>query len=137
MNLNEQLRALAIGHYVVGGLHALFACFGLIHFAVGMSFILQPEAWNSADGAPPSWFGLMFAGLGGAFVLFGWTLGALTMLSGRFIQRRRHRMFSIIMGGVNCAMLPLGTVLGVFDLVLLTKEETRRLYGEPDTGGSS
>lgn len=46
-------------------------------------------------------------------------------------------MFSIIMGGVNCAMLPLGTVLGVFDLVLLTKEETRRLYGEPDTGGRS
>ena len=131
MNLNEQLRILAIFHYVVGGLHALFGCFGLIHFFIGISFIFDPSAWDSGSQAPPPfWFGYLFAIIGGGFVLFGWILGTLTIISGRCISRRKRRVFSIVMGGVNCAMMPFGTVLGVFDLILLSKDETKLQYAE-------
>lgn len=129
MNLNEQLRLLSIFHYVVGGLHALFASFGLIHFFIGLSIILYPAGWAEGNGGgPPPLFGFLFAGIGAVFVLAGWILGGLTILSGRFISRRVHRTFSIVMGAVNCALFPFGTVLGVFDIILLTKDETKQLY---------
>lgn len=130
MSLVEQLKLLSIFHYVVGGLHALFGSFGLIHFFVGLSFIFAPGSWGAGANSPPEWFGLLFAVLGGSFVLFGWTLGALTIYSGRCIATRKKKKFSVVMGAINCAMVPLGTVLGVFTLILLTKDETRSLYGE-------
>ena len=129
MSRPEQLRILSIFHCVVGGLHALFGSFGLIHFFVGLSFVASPAIWSTqARNTPPSWFGWIFVFVGGGFVLFGWTLGFLTILSGRYIAQRKNRTFSIVMGAVNCAMMPLGTALGMFDIILLTNDEIKALY---------
>ena len=98
---------------------------------------MNPQAWHTAPSeAPPQWFGLLFALVGGAIILFGWTLGILTILSGRFIARRIHRTFSIVMGAINCALFPFGTVLGVFDIILLTKDELKRQY-EAEQGAAA
>ena len=135
MSRDEQLRILSIFHYVVGGMHALFGSFGLIHFIIGISFLANPSAWGGhSQTAPPAWFGLIFAVLGGGFVLVGWTLGVLTIISGRFIAARKNRKFSIVVGAINCAMMPLGTALGVFDIILLTNDEVKALY-PPDQAG--
>lgn len=132
MSRIEQLRILSIFHYVVGALHALFGSIGLLHFFIGLSFLINPAMWNSpGQNAPPIWFGWMFMLLGGGFVLFGWTLGAATILSGRLISKRRHRKFSLVVGAVNCAMMPLGTALGVFDIILLMNDEVKALYSPP------
>ena len=91
--------------------------------------MLNPSSFDSpsAEG-PPAWFGAVFALVGGAVILFGWTLGILTILSGRFMSKRIRRTYSIVMGGINCALFPFGTVLGVFDILVLTKDETKALY---------
>jgi hypothetical protein len=136
MALQEQLRILSIFHYVVGGLHALFGSFGLIHFSMGLLFLFGPGAFASSGGhgqAPPPFFGLIFVIVGGGIVLVGWTLGVLTILAGRNIALRRKRTFSLIMGCINCALFPFGTVLGVFDVILLTRDDVRALYGESET----
>lgn len=130
MPLNEQLRLLAIFHYVVGGMHALFASFGLIHFFVGLMMVAAPETLDAGGNSPPGWFGVLFLVFGGGFVLAGWTLGILTALSGRRIALRKCRKFSIVMGCINCALMPFGTVLGVFTILLLTRDDTRADYGE-------
>ena len=133
--MTENLRLLSIFHYVVGGLIALFASFGLIHFAVGLIFLFNPTCFPPTDpqGAPPppTWVGLLITIIGGGVVLTGWTLGFLTILSGRFIAQRKRRMFSLVMGCINCVLFPFGTVLGVFDIILLTRDDVRALYGEP------
>lgn len=129
MTTSEQLRVLSIGHYVVGGLHALFGCFGLIHFSLGLMMFFGDLGTGSGSNPPaPAFIGLFFALFGGIFVLFGWVLGFLTILSGRYIAQRRNRTFSIAMGAVNCTMVPFGTVIGVFDIVLLTKAEVIKEY---------
>lgn len=129
MNLIEQLRLLSIFHYVVGGLHMLFGSLGLFHFFIGLAFMMGSKDFlDASSSSPPAWFGLIFAVIGGGFVLFGWTLGILTILSGRYIAARKKRTFSIVMGAINCAMVPFGTALGVFDLIVLTKDETIQLY---------
>jgi len=81
-----------------------------------------------ANEPTPAFVGLFFAIFGGLFVLFGWVLGFLTILSGRFIAQRKNRTFSIAMGAVNCTMVPFGTVIGVFDIVLLTNAEVIKEY---------
>ena len=43
MSRNEQLRILSIFHYVVGGMHAFFGSFGLLHFFIGISFLVNPS----------------------------------------------------------------------------------------------
>lgn len=131
MKLEEQLRLLSIFHYVVGGLHALLFSIGLIHCLAGLMMIIQPETFQGSNqSAPPAFFAWAFFLFGGGFVLFGWTMGALTAVSGWCIAKRRNYTFCIVMGAVNCALFPFGTVLGVFDLILLTKSEAKQLYEE-------
>lgn len=118
---------------MVGGLHALFGCFGLIHFSVGLAILLDPSFFGGGghnNTPPPAFIGILFAFLGGAFVLCGWTFGALTVLSGRYIAQRKNRTFSIVIACINCIMIPLGTVLGVFDLILLINAEVVKEYQE-------
>ncbi|MBN8711180.1 MAG: hypothetical protein BGO12_16930 [Verrucomicrobia bacterium 61-8] len=132
MTPKEQLNLLAIFHYVVGGLHALFGSFGLIHFTIGLCMLFGgfgSMSQTHPGSEPPAFIGLFFAIFGAVFVLFGWTLGALTILSGRKIAQRRARKFSVVMGAINCAMFPFGTTLGVFTLILLNRREADLEYG--------
>jgi hypothetical protein len=131
MSPKEQLNVLAISHYVVGGLHALFGSFGLIHVSFGVAILLGlfPNESRAAAG-PEMAMAAIFAIIGSIVVAAGWTLGIVTILSGRRIARRRSRKFSIIVGAINCALLPFGTTLGIFTLILLSKDSIIQEYGE-------
>ena len=50
------------------------------------------------------------------------------MISGFCLHARKHRTFSLIVGGVNFLHLPLGTVLGVFTIIVLIRDSVRELY---------
>ncbi len=54
--------------------------------------------------------------------------GILNLLSGLFLLARKHRMFSMVVAGMNCLHMPLGTVLGVFTLVVLLRDSVREAY---------
>ncbi|MEO6994417.1 MAG: hypothetical protein ABI273_12355 [Lacunisphaera sp.] len=125
----EHLRLLAIFHYVVAGLGALFACFPLIHVAVGlMLFYHRGIPSHGQQGAPPEWFGLLFVVVGGFFVLLGWTAAICTFISGRYLARRRKRLFSFVMAAILCMFMPFGTILGIFTLIVLSRESVQQLY---------
>ena len=127
--VEDQLGLLATFHYVVAALGALFACLPLIHVAIGLMFILHPAFLTEGQHpAPPPWFGLIFVLFGGVFVLMGWAMAVCTFLSGRFLARRRHRMFSMVVAGLLCMFAPFGTVLGVFTIIALSKDSVQQLY---------
>ena len=127
----DHLKLLAIFHYVVGGLGAIFACFPLIHVFLGIMMIANPSFMAGKDGsAPPAFVGILFAGMGIVFVLIGWAAAACTIISGRMLARRRHRMFSFVIAALLCMFMPFGTVLGIFTIIVLSRESVRRLYGE-------
>lgn len=131
MSPKEQLNLLAIFHYVVGGLHALFGSFGLIHVSLGAAILfgLFPKESHAAA-RPEMVVAAIFVIVGGTIVAASWTLGAFTILSGRRIAQRRSRKFSVIVGAINCAIIPLGTTLGIFTLILLNRREADEEYGE-------
>jgi hypothetical protein len=125
----EHLRLLAIFHYVVAALGALFACFPLIHVAIGLMLFFHRGFPNQAQqGVPPHWFGLIFVVVGGLFVLFGWAAAICTFISGRYLARRRKRLFSFVMAAVLCMFMPFGTILGIFTLLVLSRESVQQLY---------
>ena len=127
----EHLRLLAAFHYVVAAIGAMFACIPLIHVTVGLLMVVNPGAFGGGhQGAPPppQWLGLLFMVMGGLFVLVGWAAAICTFLSGRCLAKRRKRMFSFVVAAVLCAFFPFGTVLGIFTIIVLSRDSVQRLY---------
>jgi hypothetical protein len=125
------LRLLATFHYVVAGLGALFACMPLMHVAMGVMMLSDPSFFAGGQKTaqpPPPFIGYFFIAIGGAFVLLGWAAAVCTFISGRFLAKRRKRMFSFVVAALLCMFFPFGTVLGVFTIIELSKESVQRLY---------
>ncbi len=77
----------------------------------------------------------MFVVFAAFFICAGLTFAALTLFSAWCLSRRRHRTFSLVVAVVNCLMVPFGTLLGVFTLVVLSRPSVAALYqGEPGGG---
>lgn len=49
-------------------------------------------------------------------------------LSGHYIRKRTNRVFSFIIAGINCMHFPLGSALGVFTFIVLTRESVKMAY---------
>jgi hypothetical protein len=124
----EHLRLLAIFHYVVGGLAALFACFPVLHLVMGIFFLVAPAESDRKGGIPPALFGWFFVVLASVMIVGGWTLAALVVMAGRFLARRRHYMFCTVVAAIECAFMPFGTVLGVFTIIVLMREGVREAF---------
>ena len=125
----QHLRLLAIFHYVVGGLTALLACLPLIHVALGLAMIYAPRSLANKPGdEPPAFVGWLFVGMGSAFFLAGITLAVCIILAGRFLARRKRYWFVFVLACLQCAVFPFGTVLGVFTIVVLSRESVKAQF---------
>ncbi len=137
MNQDEEhLKLLSTFHYVLGGVTALFSLFPVIHLVVGLFFILAPEKMSSHGEPPPAFFGWVFVIGAGVAILGGLTLAVLIAVSGRFLSRRVRRVFCIVVAGLECLFMPLGTILGVFTIIVLMRPSVNKLFagaGTPET----
>ena len=125
----EQLKLLAIFHYVVAGLAALMALFPVIHLILGLVLILAPHEFQGSGQPPPAFVGWLLVLFAGGFILLGWTMAVFILTAGRFLTQRRHYTFCLVMAGVECLFMPFGTVLGVFTIVVLTRDSVKLLFG--------
>lgn len=131
MTQDEQhLDLLAIFHYVLGGMTALFSCFFLIHVAMGIAMLCG--TFDGKD-APPRFFAWIFILIPSAFILMGWVLAGFIVAAGRKLKRRTSHTFCLVIAGLECILMPFGTVLGVFTIVMLTKESVKQLFNS-DSG---
>lgn len=127
----SHLRALAIAHYVCGGLTALCALFFLLYVGIGLCMALSPESFkNQGQGEPPPAFlGWFFVFFGGAFLLVGEALALCLILSGRWLVKGRRYWFSFVVACCACMVMPFGTVLGIFTIIVLSRDSVKRRYG--------
>lgn len=124
MNQDEShLNGLAVGHYVVGALAALFACLPLIHMSIGLAFLFGADGMVDDHGQPaPEWFGWLF-------FLIGQAIAVSIILSGRFLKQRKRYWFSFVLACIACAFMPFGTVLGVLTIIVLSRDSVKAIYG--------
>jgi len=125
----EHLRLLSVFHFVVGGLAACVLPFLVIHFLIFMTFFANAAAF---PGAKEEAFPREMIPIFIAFYCFAGLVTSVyaggNLLSGWFLRRKTHRVFSFVVAGLDCLSIPWGTVLGVFTIVVLTRPSVRRMY---------
>jgi O-antigen/teichoic acid export membrane protein len=153
--VRERLRLLAVGFYVKGAVGAAVVSFFLIHFVMLLGFSFLPQAaWDAkpksvtttqssavvsspspsprpVNQGPPVIMFRIFAAVIGGIILLGWTFGALTIYAGRCVQKRTHRAFILVMAGLNCILIPWGTLLGIATFYVLQSPAGIRQFRLP------
>jgi hypothetical protein len=126
----EHLRLLAIFHYVVGGLAAVFSFFPLIYTTIGAIFIFISRHGTPKPGEelPPEFLGWIFAMIGSVLFLIGLAMAICILIAGRSIALRKRYSFAFVMACIECLFIPFGTILGVFTIVVLSRESVKGLF---------
>lgn len=124
----EHLRLLSIFHFV----NASFCLLGLIGILahglmMGLVFSNAFKAPRAGQQMPPHFFTVFI----GFYVIAANLLAVqliFNVLSGLSLRRRKRRTFSMIVAAINCLQMPLGTMLGVFTIVVLMRDSVKALY---------
>jgi hypothetical protein len=126
----EHLQLLAIFHYVVAGFAALFSFFPLLYTTVGAIFIFAARHGTAKPGEelPPEFLGWIFAVLGSVLFLIGIAMAICILIAGRSLARCKRYSFALVMACIECLFIPFGTILGVFTIVVLSRESVRELF---------
>ena len=130
----EHLRLLAIFHYVVAAMAALFACLPLIHLTIGLVLIFAPETMQNGHPNHPNdaqmmrLVGSIFVAVASVIILMGWAFATCIFIAGRNLAKRRRYMFCLVMAAITCMFMPFGTVLGVFTLIVLMRPSVKPLF---------
>ena len=127
------LKLLSIFHFIMAGCSVLGLAFLFFHYQLTRQSLVHDGALRqpSADAASLAWF-LSFSKwfyfvLGGIDIL----CAVGNLLSGFYIRERKHRTFSLIVAGLNCLRMSIGTVLGIFTFIVLLRNSVREAYDFP------
>ena len=122
----EHLKLLSIFHYVLAGLKALISLVFIFHIFMGIVFIVAGT--QSRGGGPPAFLGGIFIVLGMFAMALGLVGAGLLAFAGRFLAQRRHYTYCFVIAVLSCLSFPLGTVLGVFTLVVLSRSSVKASF---------
>jgi hypothetical protein len=123
----QNLDALAICHFIYAGLVGLGAL--LVGLWLLFATVLTTRVATSRSGGPEAAaiVGIVDVVLGVVLVLI-LAKAVLLAYSGVCLRRRRNRTLSFVLACITCINIPLGTVLGVFTLVVLSRPSVKALY---------
>ncbi len=126
-----QLRLLSVLHYVMAGFTTLFSLFPVIYLVLGIAVLSGVMPVDSSTASSPGEVQLMgwvFTGLGTVFFLGMLATAGLVGYAGRCLAREQRHTLCMVAAGVCCMFMPLGTLLGVFTLVTLTRTSVRERF---------
>jgi len=122
---NEHLNLLSIFYFIFGGLSILGSFFVLAYiFLIGSIFSSIPVESSDFENVPISIIFYIALGIF-AFILI---YGILLIIAGTSIRKKTNRIFSLIVGCIAVASFPLGTALGVFSIIVFTRNSVVDLY---------
>jgi hypothetical protein len=131
----EHLRILSILYYVFGGLGAFGGLFPLIYVALGVAFVsgAMGPAGRGGQGGPPPELGWIFIVFGGVISLLVWSMAACALFAAYNLSKKRRYLFCFVIACLSCASVPLGTILGVFTIVVLARPGVKELFDNSPT----
>ncbi len=125
----EHLRLLTLFHKIIAGIYGFFGFCGFPHFTIGIVSMTNPSAFKSNAGqGPDAMFSWMFLAAGMSVICFGWTLAVLNWLTANRLAQRRGVNLILVTEGLNCIWMPMGTALGAFGFVVMTRPSVRALF---------
>jgi hypothetical protein len=100
------------------------------------SLMTNPALWQGQRGAglPPDavvdlfkWFYLVLGAWMGASLV-------LNLLAAIYLRAKKHRIFCIVVAAWNCLHTPIGTVLGIFTIIVLARSSVRTMFDRANYG---
>jgi len=133
----EHVRLLAIFHYIVAGLAALFSLFPLLYTTIGAVFIFAARHGTPKPGEelPPEFLGWIFLVVGLLLFLLGIAIAICILIAGRCLSCCKHYTFALVMACIECLFVPFGTILGVFTIIALSRESVKTLFSTTQPSG--
>ena len=112
------------------------ACFPIFHLAIGILLLTAPNGFNvqQHDQAAATVVGVIFTAVAATIILLGWAVAICVLLAGRFLARRVHYTYCLVVAGIACMFMPLGTVLGVLTIIVLMRPSVKSLFAEQAGG---
>jgi hypothetical protein len=123
----DHLRLLAIFHYIFAAMGICGLGFIALHYTMMTSVMSMEGAKNSATPPPEAMMDVMIWMYVAMAAMFFIGM-ALNVLAARFLQMRRHRTYCMVVAGLNVLQVPLGTLLGVFTLLVLARDSVRQAF---------
>ena len=131
----DHLDLLSIFYFVTAGLRFLGVFFLMGYSVLVNTIFANPAFWKNQNQAPPP---AMLCGIVTIiFVIAGIlcvVLGVLNLMAGLFLRQHKHRTFTLVVAALNCLQIPLGTVLGVFTIVVLVRPSVVQMYEAAERG---
>ena len=129
---SQNLTLISIFHYVLAAMIYLKGCFAFVMMMIGTIAVMgvlhdQPHDMEVALVV----LGLIFFAGPLVFMLLCFALATMVLLAGKRISQRMNLQFCQIIAGLECLCVPFGTILGVFTLMHLTKDETKEEFESP------
>jgi hypothetical protein len=128
----DHLNLLSIFWFILCGMQ----CFGLVILIPYTIFLLVMASsggfGGGAAGPPPEFFYFMATIMGLSILLTG-VLGTCNGLTGYYLRKRKHPTFCFVAACLACAFhIPLGTILGIFTIMVLQRESVKELFRRGD-----
>lgn len=137
---SEHLRLLAMFHYISGAMTLLFSGLFLLQLLVFKAIaghVDHTRFETGQDEIPIEILNIFMIGFTG-ITMFGVLFGIAQIVSGVFLAKRKNWLFSFIVALPNAFMIPYGTMLAIFTLIVLDRPSVKAIYGkQPDRQGSS
>lgn len=125
----DQLQLLSILYYVLAGFATLGACLPLLYFGVGMVLVggaaIQADAEAQAGLAV---FGGLVMLIAVPFALLLIVQVVCLFLTGRYLSQSRNHIFCFINACILCMHAPFGTALGIFTIIVLSRESVKQRF---------
>lgn len=122
----EHLQILSIFHHVVAVIVGLLALLPSMHLALGILLVRGDLTEGEPIGEVMGWFVVAIAG---SAILAGLAFAVCLVIAGRALMERRRYTFCLVIAGLACVLMPFGTVLGVFTILVLVRPSVRELFG--------
>jgi MFS family permease len=111
---------------------AVFSLVFVLHIVLGIA-MLSGSLPMKSGGEPSSpeeqqFVGWLFTVMGVCIVLGGLTLAAFVAYAGRCLSQQRRYLLCMIVAGLACLFTPIGTILGVFTLVVLLRPQVKAAF---------
>lgn len=131
---NEHLNLLSIFYFVFGGLSLLVAFILLIYVLI-LGFIFSNNTIRESMESQPDGevVGYVFGVVSIVFlVLFVFILiiGVLQIMAGFKIRQKRNRIFNMVIGVLALPSFPLGTALGIFTIIVLSRPSVIEMFND-------
>lgn len=119
----SQLDLLALAHYIVGAVGAFLSLFSFIYVVLGIAALS-----GTMGGDAPLFVGWLFVFLGVGGLICGEAASICIIYSGRNLKQRKGYVFSFVVACFLCVNAPVGTILGVLTVIVLSRSTVKAAF---------